>query len=79
MTSDESIKLAPGIVIKNSYYITKRLGEGSFGEIYAALYKKDGLSKEVALKFGTTKPQKILLTSEINTLKSVQGMMKFMN
>ena len=55
--------------IFNNYYITKKLGEGSFGRIYQAEYR----SEQYALKFESKAKSQSLLEAEANFMSYLQG------
>ena len=55
--------------IFNNYFITKKLGEGSFGRIYQAEYR----SEQYALKFESKAKSQSLLEAEANFMSYLQG------
>ena len=69
--------IRPGAVIDTKYRITKKIGEGSFGEIFAAISlpaPNNPAPPEVAIKFEKIFTGKKLLESESQTLSVLNGL-----
>ncbi|CAG2215256.1 TTBK [Mytilus edulis] len=63
--------LVPGVVIKERWKVTKKIGGGGFGEIYEGT---DLITKEsVALKLESSQQAKQVLKMEVAVLKKLQG------
>ncbi|XP_052106929.1 uncharacterized protein LOC127739300 isoform X1 [Mytilus californianus] len=63
--------LIPGVVIKERWKVTKKIGGGGFGEIYEGI---DLITKEsVALKLESSQQAKQVLKMEVAVLKKLQG------
>ena len=68
--------IRPGVLIDSKYRIIKKIGEGSFGEIFAALSlptPNSSAPPEVAIKFEKIFTGKKLLESESQTLSILNG------
>jgi len=63
--------LALNTVIKNKWKIISKLGQGSFGEIYAAVDLHTG--EETAVKVEKSDNKKMVLKLEVIALKKLQG------
>jgi hypothetical protein len=49
--SEAKVPFQIGDVIKDSFTLVKQIGAGSFGAIFAALYRGTTITKFVAIKF----------------------------
>ena len=66
--------IEPNSVFRGKYRIIKKLGEGSFGYVYQAIYTSSGQSIDIAMKFERERHNVFLVDSEhaiLNKLKSV--------
>lgn len=70
MSTDCSI-LAPSTLIKHRWFVTKKIGKGSFGETYAAV--DEGTSQNVAIKIEQLEGSKNALRQEVIALRQLQG------
>lgn len=62
--------LLPGTTIKDKWKITKKIGGGGFGEIYAAKFIES--EEAVAIKVESSKQSKQVLKMEVAVLKALQ-------
>ncbi|KAK2962354.1 putative Nucleolar RNA helicase 2 [Blattamonas nauphoetae] len=69
----DSCPFKAGDVVQKYFTIKKRLGAGSFGDIYHATYDNGRYTKEVAIKFEKYNPNRLLLFAEVQTLTVVGG------
>ena len=69
------VVIAPGIEIKDTWKLTKKLGVGSFGEIYLAETIKGNPKSEVAIKFERLDAPKPVLNIEAYGLLQMQGIL----
>lgn len=66
--------LKPGDIIKEHYLIIKRLGSGSFGDVFHARYQNKKMVKDLALKLERANSEKNYLAAEVKILKDMAGM-----
>ena len=67
-------KLQPGDSIKGYYTIIKRLGSGSFGDVFHARYQHNSVTKDLALKLEPSNSEKNYLSAEVRILKEMAGL-----
>jgi tau tubulin kinase len=67
--------LLPSTIIKNKWKVTNKIGQGSFGETYAAtdMHTSEG----VAVKVEKLDDKKMVLKQEVIVLKQLQGTISF--
>lgn len=64
--------------IKDDFVVGKKIGGGSFGEVYEAkFHRKDGAIIDIAIKFEPVSAQKQYIPKEIRILKSFKGNLGF--
>lgn len=68
-----AITIGPGTEIKGLWKLTKKLGSGSFGDIYLAEGINKNKNTEVAIKFERLDAPKPVLHLEIYALVQMQG------
>ena len=68
-------QLKPGDTIKGYYTIIRRLGSGSFGDVFHARYEHNSVVKDLALKLEPTNSEKNYLSAEVRILKEMAGLL----
>lgn len=69
--------IGPGVELKGNWRLTKKLGAGSFGEIYLAEGIKPDNKTEVAVKFESCNAPKPVLHLETFALVQMQGLFPY--
>jgi serine/threonine protein kinase len=67
--------LLPSTVIKNKWKVQGKIGQGSFGEIYAVIDLHT--SDDLAVKVEKLDDKKMVLKQEVIVIKQLQSMCKY--
>lgn len=69
-----SSRFRVGDVIKTNYTLTRKIGAGSFGEIFEALFENGKISKTLVLKLELCHDEHIPLAIEARVLRQMDGL-----